>query len=312
MAAGGLHGAEDGRQGGELTSAGVGRISNPTPNMAAMQQTSHRFGSQGRRSAGFTLIELLVVIAIIAILAGMLLPALSKAKAKAQGTQCLNSLKQLQLAVNLYNDDFDGKLVDNSVSGVNAGVNSWIRGNVQQWTTSYDITNTVGVLYRYHNTQKIYVCPSTRAKTTQPQQVPHNRSYSISTGINCPGGDTRSAKREGELQKPSLINVFLEENAVSIDNGANGVRSNSDLMGGAWTVWNLPAARHNDGAALSFMDGHVENWRWSGAFLRANKQNHDLNVLTARPNPGTHPLNGSYNTGVNDPDSLKLATTLNY
>ena len=185
-------------------------------------------------------------------------------------------------------------------------------GNVQQWTTSYDITNTVGVLYRYHNTQKIYVCPSTRAKTTQPQQSPHNRSYSMSTGINCPGGEARSAKREGELQRPSSINVFLEENAVSIDNGANGVRSGSDLAGGAWTVWNLPAARHNDGAALSFMDGHVENWRWQGAFLRANKQYTDDNVLTTRPNPGTHPMNTIYSTGVNDPDSLKLATTLNY
>src|ERR1700704_1659755 len=83
----------------------------------AFVPATHRSANSANRPAGFTLIELLVVIAIIAILAAMLLPALSKAKTKAQGIQCVNNLHQLTLAWILYSGDFNEKLALNGGFG---------------------------------------------------------------------------------------------------------------------------------------------------------------------------------------------------
>jgi prepilin-type N-terminal cleavage/methylation domain-containing protein/prepilin-type processing-associated H-X9-DG protein len=230
----------------------------------------------GRRrfDPGFTLIELLVVIAIIAILAAMLLPVLSKAKARAQSTECLNNLKQLQLGWKQYETENNGYFPLNisQVIGVQPQnvSNSWVLGNAQLDTTASNIM--AGSLYPFINHTAVYRCPSDRATVTGGG-ISHTRSYSINAWLGSvfnfgspwlepnpvthPPGYVRKT-RDSTLTQPGLsdVFVFIDDNEQTIDDGI--------FVIGTIHWWDCPGDRHNHGANLSFLDGHAESHRWRG------------------------------------------------
>lgn len=225
------------------------------------------------KQRGFTLIELLVVIAVIAVLMGILMPALQIAKKKAQGTVCSSRQKQLVLAWVMYADDNNDKIVNSDTRMGNKGY--WVKPPQNESGSAVGISSMTledrkrgikaGALYPYIKSVEFYHCPADeRRRYAENSPECAYRSFSIPSGLNSDwaapkgGADHVAYKNRSNLKRPSEALVFLEEGERE-----KGFNHHS------WALWitrpefyDPLAIFHGGSSTMGYADGHAQSYRW--------------------------------------------------
>ncbi len=237
-------------------------------------------------SAAFTLLELLPVVAVIAILAGLLLPVLARARASAAAASCLNNTRQLTLGWLLYADQSNDHLVYNlgldkrqPVPPANRDLN-WVN-NVMSWELDSDNTNLAFVAKSPLSpligaSADVFLCPADHVVSAVQQGAGWTRrvrSYSMNAmvgdaGPNVQAGGNilnpgyRQYLRLSDVDSPTSTFVILDEHPDSIGDGY----FYNTIYDRQWV--HLPASYHGGAANFSFADGHAESHRWQSALIR--------------------------------------------